>query len=106
MRHLYATVAERASGELTAVRLALGHTDLTTTQLYLSTTTDRAVAAGNAAAELLTRTLKPAQYDRHSRLADATRDKENPTKNEGLSGGVDGTRTRGPRRDRPALYPT
>ena len=48
LRHSCATLALQHTADATAVQAALGHSDLKTTQLYLSATTERIVKAGAA----------------------------------------------------------
>jgi integrase len=50
LRHAHATLAAVATGDAAAVQAAMGHTDLATTQLYLSTTLQRTFAVSASVA--------------------------------------------------------
>ena len=64
LRHTYSTLAAAESGDLTAVRDLLGHSDLRTTSIYQSSTLDRLARASAAVAAAVS---APAQSDRHSK---------------------------------------
>lgn len=53
LRHTYATLALQGTSDPVAVQAALGHSDLKTTQRYLSTTVERTARAGVAVNEAL-----------------------------------------------------
>ncbi|MEM6533123.1 MAG: tyrosine-type recombinase/integrase [Myxococcota bacterium] len=53
LRHTFATLALQGTADATAVMNALGHTDLRTTQKYLSSTMNRTASAGAAVSEAL-----------------------------------------------------
>ena len=53
MRHTYGTLALRGTADPVAVQAALGHSDLKTTQRYLSSTIERTTSAGAAVADAL-----------------------------------------------------
>lgn len=60
LRHTYATLGLAATGDQWATMAALGHSDLRTTSIYQSTTTERAAAVGAAAAaQILSETGAP-----------------------------------------------
>ena len=56
LRHCHATWAAQGTGDAAAAQAALGHTDLRTTQRYLSTTIQRTAAAAVAVEAQLGRT--------------------------------------------------
>jgi integrase len=53
LRHTYATLALQGTADAVAVQAALGHTDLRTTQRYMSSTVARTVSAGVSVARAL-----------------------------------------------------
>jgi integrase len=61
LRHTHATLAAHALGDAKAVQAALGHSDLRTTDRYLSSTIARTTATASAVAEALTRHNSVAQ---------------------------------------------
>jgi integrase len=53
LRHTHATISAHATGDAAGTQAALGHSDLATTQRYLSATVDRAAGAAAAVAQAL-----------------------------------------------------
>ena len=53
MRHTFATLSLHHGGDLKATQEALGHTELQSTQRYLSSTQQRTISAGLAAAQAI-----------------------------------------------------
>jgi integrase len=73
LRHTHATLAAHATGDAKAVQSALGHSDLRTTERYLSSTINRTTATAAAVAEVLTRHNRVAQSGSRKRRSAKTK---------------------------------
>ncbi len=109
LRHCHATWSAQGTGDAAATQAALGHTDLRTTQRYLSTTITRTASAAVAVGEALGPVARPKCHDGLSRWPRTTQEDKGPDGSKTTSrpmyskSGGKGTRTPDPLRAKQVL---